>query len=470
MIRSSITALAIFATALAGSKAAAEDTFEIGGRMSITYDDGSGAGPQPVDPEFLETMQMRIGPYVPGGYSIHNNEAYGVPRGRGSYRIEVTNKYSGKMTAKLLFDENTVQLMASEGSKQWKTPRKDEIGDDDPSRILYLESGIYDPYPADGWDYATLAHNYPLTFSIDKKTFTDTTGYADLLGIITLWDKVIQARNFLYSNRLGPPRIVLQGVSKEGRTGYSNPLYRVSDRTIYFNAAMNSPRSDNRILHEYGHAVFHARFGDYAYLSNSFCGGRGKPGTPNYKLGHVLGTPVDRQCAFLEGWANFYSLAMSNILRFGPEGVYEAARRYFDFNSAYKKDGYFDFETGYPFSTVDPKDEAYVTAVLWRIHQYGGVPIAAFLEAVTALRTSNVPAEELSLSKYLPRLRCAAATVKQVDPRERLTNWTFLLGQTWSPEDYLEPFPRAQRYWPAAGQCQSENDTGPQCKDGWCTQ
>jgi hypothetical protein len=146
----------------------------------------------------------------------------------------------------------------------------------------------------------------------------------------------------------------------------SGLAYNINNNTIGFNTALRSVNRDV-VLHEYGHKLMHEAYGPYSYR-DSRCATQ-----------HAPGASVDTQCAWVEGWATFFSLAVRNseVFRY-PSGAF------FNFNN-------------YTSSVQNGTDEGRVAAALWGIYDRGNasassrVPFNHIMNALRALR-ANPPA------------------------------------------------------------------------------
>lgn len=118
----------------------------------------------------------------------------------------------------------------------------------------------------------------------------------------------------------------------------SGLLYSVAAKAIKFNPSLSRVSRDV-VLHEYGHKVMHDAFGVYSYHATSLCGTQ-----------HAPGASVDAQCAWLEGWATFFSLAVRNSSVM-----------------AYPSGARFNFAP-YTSTVLDGTDEGRVAAALWAIY------------------------------------------------------------------------------------------------------
>jgi hypothetical protein len=140
--------------------------------------------------------------------------------------------------------------------------------------------------------------------------------------------------------------------------------YSTSRNTITFRQSLRSVGPDV-VLHEYGHKVMHEAYGPYQYR-NSACA-----------TGHAPGSSVDTQCAWVEGWATFFSLAVRNSSTFRfPSG------------------GFVNFSP-YNSTVQNGTDEGRVVAALWGIYDKGDasastrVPFNDFMSAMRVLKNNG---------------------------------------------------------------------------------
>ncbi|MFP2959231.1 hypothetical protein ACLEPN_15660 [Myxococcus sp. 1LA] len=141
--------------------------------------------------------------------------------------------------------------------------------------------------------------------------------------------------------------------------------YDVGSKKLTFNPRLNRVPRDV-VLHEYGHKVMHDAFGAYGYSEGSECVTR-----------HAPRHSVDTQCAWIEGWATFFSLAVRNepVMRY-PSG---AQFRFDPYNSP----------------VVDGTDEGRVAAGLWGLYDRQAVsassqvPFHRLMRAMVHLRAAK---------------------------------------------------------------------------------
>lgn len=424
------TALFFLAGLLLAATPFAWADHEVYGRIVIKADDGSHI--RIANPEAFE---FRLGGFWDDKLDLALSEQFYLEDNSGRFKAmsPIRRKDTKLYNAKILFRNSTLTLLPAAGSPQSALRQIDEVGKPVTRwRVAYLESAPIDFHHRPD----SLQKNVVAVFDDSSSNFKTDTGYR-LDAAVRLMDMVRSASELVAETSDAGP---MHHVYLEGRPRAQNPFYRLDTQTISFNEASAFSYAYSPLLHEYGHAVFHKYFGQYDYKSDG--------GNPPPCRKHTLTAKIDTQCAFLEGWASFFAIAVQADFDFGELGQFRYGLQVADFEPRREliTTNAFDFVTN-PFDYSSrahwvEDQEGYVTAVLWRLHMHGGVPMAAFLDALQRMRSGGVASDDATLQSYLPFLAKAFGTHKTYSKREAKVP-----RQAQLADLILEPFPSALSMW-----------------------
>jgi hypothetical protein len=364
------------------------------------------AGPRAADLEGQVAIRFTDARDIETDVTIKSIPLYVGPSGSGDlqqasagaiygdkYEIDFPPGVDGDLSGRIVFRNNFLVILPVAGTlgSQGRNDLTDQDGKN--FKAVWFES--------QKMTYKALKKRPPIIFDIYDLDLA-RSGYSKT-GLLTVWDQLETVSGFLdrYSSFVGQTDVrKMHRVAVAGSVGVSNPSYVPADKRLVLDS---QTRGDNSLLlHEYGHAVFHAQFGNYAYADP-------KCGDPISGHHLKLDRSIDEQCAFIEGWADFFAVAMTSTFGYLSDGTFEyAVAPIYDFTPKNKKDakGFetdeLDFSTSY--YSMEPKNEGYVTSVLWRLNRYGGVPMVAFLNALSAMKDDGLGVNDLTLAKYLPYL------------------------------------------------------------------
>lgn len=361
---------------------------------------------------------------------------------RTRYSMDFFDSYWNPVKARLYFNNQFVAFEAASG-----------VADQNGSRCstrkvkpIFLESSNLSPRDENGEDYGELAKDFAIRFHASDQEIAEKTGYNSIRALRNAWLQINSAAalveqidglsfsTFLDSNDIVMSKVILRAKNLVELKDSNAPLYDL-DCSIKISPNYSYPLDSGILLHEYGHAIFHSLFPDgYRYV-NSEC-----------KKRHNPNVAIDKQCAFLEGWANFFSLAISRVFNFGADGRFFYSMYPVDYSVRYKDEGD-NLDFGRAFFK-NPNDEGYVTMVLWRLYRYSNVPLQAFLMSVAEMHDHNVGNADLTLDTYFPILKCAFRQyTRQLPESARLAS------RSWRPLNVLSPFPELQPIWSRSGDC-----------------
>lgn len=185
----------------------------------------------------------------------------------------------------------------------------------------------------------------------------------------TAWDSVRRGYEFAKdegrdtANELG--RLTIR--TPDDNSGLA---YRINGDSLVLRRSYLADRlTPNLVIHEYGHRVMAKIYGAFDY-EDVRC-----------RTSHGPGAEIDEACAWIEGWANFFSIAA----RDNPKFIYGSGATV-------------DYAT---YGGLSRKDEAAVGAALWSVRK-SGVGLAPMLTALKEMRGLGA---ELSLRGFYRVLR-----------------------------------------------------------------
>lgn len=349
------------------------------------------------------------------------------------------------LVALIIFRNKQIELLPANNSRSSSTEMRliDQNGkamdatwfESEPVSLLPKGIPPFGPFAAD------LRAEFVINLTAQNGDIKEGPGYSPT-GLINLWTQMNAAHG-----------IASQYTNSESIEYHLKPLGSVSVLSVQNRPYAVFIPGTNRIevaamgqfdfsapLHEFGHALFESQFGPVSY-NDSRC-----------KKHQVLAVGIDRQCAFIEGWATFYATIVSSVEGFQPDGVFQNSQFRLDlglptpYTICSGNDNPASCRLLYNFSEskkdyLDPNHEANTAVILWRLYKYGGIPLPAFLRAFSLMKERlNLTGSDLNLSSYLSCLRTTAFSFRGRSYSEHKTINIY----DYSPADILGDFPEAK--------------------------
>jgi hypothetical protein len=156
----------------------------------------------------------------------------------------------------------------------------------------------------------------------------------------------------------------------------------------------------NILSHEYGHKVMGDLYGNFVYSYSKKC-----------RSEHYPDRRIDQNCAFVEGWADFYSISVAD------DPVFKYAVLKFD----YSKDKDWMRNLQDKSNPYDPSIEGFIAHVLWKFYSDAGIPRALFMQAMVNLGSNS---KKLNIFNYTTMLYSLADANQRAKMRTLADGWS----------------------------------------------